>query len=358
MQQMESRSSPSQANRLGSATDTTTRDGGPLFRRTVHRNNGNHNRVGSSIKTSVGENAPGSLQAMRHFASEASAAASSQSAAATNSSRPRTTGSVQQLVGGTGGGGPRRLSTGSILAATTTQHRRRTPHMISSSSTAGSDTAATSVRVTQQQQRQNQQQHYRTHLTRNLSVGNIRSTAPVGQGGGGGDGDDNFGDSAELGVGDWGGEGMGLLIRRGWQAGGTGGSLGSRSTHSIGGMSGAVSRVGLGDIDGRPSIANASRALRGMLSRLPMLEASGKHEGLYDQSPSIENADLLEHGMSFGVSALKGRRPYMEDEYKVRQSILRPEVCLQRVQLGLLAIVIDQTNPHFSTVTEPVLVSC
>ncbi|CAM9874600.1 unnamed protein product, partial [Discosporangium mesarthrocarpum] len=55
-----------------------------------------------------------------------------------------------------------------------------------------------------------------------------------------------------------------------------------------------------------------SGALGAALSKLPSLES-----GQFGHMTAKENDMLASHGLSFGVSAVKGRRPYMEDEFKV-----------------------------------------
>lgn len=326
MQQVPPRS-PFVANRRGSAptaTDATPergggggsiRDGVPLFRRSVHFNNTHHSRL-LVDRTTGPTGAPGSLEAMRQFAAEASAIASVGTAAA---ARPRTTGSVHQSANGGGGGGRgrgagvgRRQSTGSArgwIATTQHQHQRQAPgHLWASSAHVGavSNASPDSRPISQQQQ----QQQHRPRLTRNLTLGDLNSiNLPRGSGR---DIDSEIGGGGTGGAGDVGGS-SGLIIRRGLGAGG--GNVAPEDGVTM-------APRGLSNSDGRPSIGNAGGGhLGGMLSRLPVLESYGQqHDQQYPgRSPScsIENAELFEHGMSFGVSAVKGRRPYMEDEYKV-----------------------------------------
>lgn len=99
-----------------------------------------------------------------------------------------------------------------------------------------------------------------------------------------------------------------LVPRQGWQAGS---AWGGRSR---------------GGVENR-EVGGSSRRLRmsdGMLggdsSRLPFLETSTAWGGgrLPAQNTQQQNSELSELGISFGVSSLRGHRPYMEDEYKVR----------------------------------------
>lgn len=91
----------------------------------------------------------------------------------------------------------------------------------------------------------------------------------------------------------------GLFVRRGGQQRGS-------SSQDV-----AVNRR-LSSDGGRHHIAPPG-ALGAVLSRLPLLEQGQRHSPTF----SIENAELSEYGIAYGVSALRGRRPYMEDEYKV-----------------------------------------
>lgn len=258
------------------------RDGAPLFRRTNNTAHPNyqHHRGGSSGGGRDASGAGPGLQAMHQFAAEASAASSSAAA------RPRTTGSVQQSVTGV-----RRQSTGSILS---TQQRH---HLMSPVLVGGGG-------------RNNQHLHHHhlhnqpSRLTRNLTLSDLSSSAP-GLGGARRDSED------------------GLLTRRGWQVGGAHGAAGQDGRAIVVGAPAAAAasvggRGGINDVDGRPSIAPGT--LGAVLSRLPTLESGQQQQ--QQRSPSIkscvENVELSEHGMCFGVSALKGHRPYMEDEYKVR----------------------------------------
>lgn len=315
MQQIAPRSS-FVANRRGSAdaTDATherggggggiIRDGTPLFRRSVHFHNAHRSRLVDHATGTTG--APGSLEAMRQFVADTSAITPLGTAA---TGRPRTTGSVHQSGGGRTrvAGGGRRQSTGSARSWVTTaqhQHQRQAPgHLWSSSAPAG---AVSNVLPDGRPTSHQRQQQHRPRLTRNLTLSDLNSiNVPGGSGreidseiGGGGGGDGR-------------GVSNGLITRRGFGAGG--GKVGPE-------FGVAAAPRGLGNADGRANIGNASVALGGMVSKLPMLESYGQqyHQQFgHCSSCSIENAELFGHGMSFGVSAVKGRRPYMEDEYKV-----------------------------------------
>lgn len=203
-----------------------------------------------------------------------------------SSARPRTTGSLGQSVVAA-----RRQSMGSIRSV----HTNRPP--------SG-----------------HQHQHQQPRLTRNLTLGDLRWTASTamaaiagGPNAGGADGD-----SGRVG----GGSG-GVMARRGWQAGAI------RGGSSSGVDSGSLRQPVTGDSSGRLRSGSAEAPSGDMLSRLPLLESTSppgklrqqqQHQQLQLQGNahvSVENSDLSEHGLSFGLSALKGRRPYMEDEFKV-----------------------------------------
>lgn len=241
------------------AAGSGSQPGIALFRKTVHHQDRNN-----------GANMAG-LQAMRQLSNEADASSSA--------ARPQTTGSVHQSVAAT-----RRQSMGSIH---TTQHSSG-PRLPTSPDTPSSS--------------RNQQQ---PRLTRNLTLSDFRSTAAaaaaVAAGG------SHYWSGARIGEG---GARGAVVPRHGWQAEG-----------SRGGQGGGTVR-GIGDSGGRPSVPD--RPLRRTLSRLPLLESAGGPGHTQQQQQqqrllanSVENGELAEHGLSFGVSALKGRRPYMEDEYKV-----------------------------------------
>lgn len=254
------------------------RDGtAPLFRRI--NNNVSQQQAGDrngGPQGGVGVDPAGSLQAMRQFVADASIASSA-------AGRPRTTGSVRQSAAAE----VRRQSMGSIHSASL--HHRQQQQQQQLVSPMGS-------------YGQNQQhQHQHARLTRNMTLGDLRSTSTGGGAGGGPHG-------MTVGERENGGEGVtGVVVRRGWQTGGSsrGGQEGSRPAGG-----------GLGDRGGRPCIPDGGPlGGGGLLSRLPLLDSSGE-QGM---PGSVENALLSGTGMSFGVSALKGRRPYMEDEYKVRE---------------------------------------
>lgn len=256
----------------------------PLFRK-AHNNN---------VQSRGGNSERAGLLAMRHFAADVNrgSAGSSPPNPAYNAARPKTTGSVNQsVVGG------RRQSMGSM----------RSEHNSSSS-------RPPSGQQQQHQRQQSQQQQQRPRLTRNLTLGDLRWTAtaaaaaiggPPGAGGG-----DNGGNS-------------GVMARRVWQ--GT-----TRGGGSSSGVGGGNRQLLPGDSSGGRSRQGSAELPAGEgLSRLPLLESSSPSEKLQQQeeqrqlqlpgsmSISVENLDLSEHGISFGLSALKGRRPYMEDESKV-----------------------------------------
>ena len=272
-------------------------EGLPLFQRT------------DNMKQEQGKSQSlASLQAMRQFAVDTAGASASASA------RPKTTGSVRQLaIGG------RRQSTGSIRAMMMQQQ--------SNHPAAAGDNARS-----QQQPR----------LTRNLTHGDLRwvSSAPATAA---------FGARRGIGGRDGGTGASSSEVRAalGWQAG----------TTRLPGTGLAARRQ---SIDGGGVRLSSPEGQIGFLSRLPLLEAPHTGELLQQhqqrqhqhqhhrqhqhqqhhnhqqqrqeqrqrqqQRPehnvldSIETSLLSEHGISFGVSALRGRRPYMEDEYKVCSS--------------------------------------
>eukprot|EP00904_Undaria_pinnatifida_P011290 jgi/Undpi1/7291/HiC_scaffold_22.g09764.m1 len=252
-----------------------------------------------------------SLQAMRQFAVDTAGASASASA------RPKTTGSVRQLaIGG------RRQSTGSIRAM---MMQQRSNHPAAAGDNARS----------QQQPR----------LTRNLTHGDLRwvSSAPATAA---------FGARRGVGGRDGGTGASSSEVRAalGWQAG----------TTRLPGTGLAARRQ---SIDGGGVRLSSPEGQIGFLSRLPLLKAPHTGELLQQhqqrqhqhqhhrqhqhqqhhnhqqqqqeqrqrqqQRPehnvldSIETSLLSEHGISFGVSALRGRRPYMEDEYKVIPNLER-----------------------------------
>lgn len=351
MQQIASRSSLV-GNRRGStaaAADSSdvrgggsggggARDAVPLFRRGVQINNSIHMNHSHPAVGVLGNRA---LEAMRQFAAEASAIPlSGMPAEATP--RPRTTGSVHHHA--IGGGGGRRQSTGSLrgsATATAQQHYQQQRqsgtggHLWLSSASSRSNALSVSARPTSQQQqhiqqqqqhiqqqqqtqqtRQQQQQH-RPRLSRNLTLSDLNEDTPPGGDMGRVIENDDGSATGE-------GNGAGLMVRREWHAG-TG--AGSYVASEAGGATLATPR-GLSNADGRPSIVGDGGYSGEMLSRLPMLESlGGGHQSQHQQRhysgrntpSSAQNAELYEHGMSFGVSAVKGRRPYMEDEFKVQK---------------------------------------
>lgn len=233
----------------------------------LFRRTDNIQQIGSSSKAGPG------LQAMRQYAAETTATFSTV--------RPRTTGSVRLSITGA-----RRQSTGST-------HPDKQHHHRSSSGDISS--------------RHSQQ----PHLTRNLTLGDLRwpaSTAAAVAGAHRA----GIGSTRDTGV------GSGTAVRRGWQVGTTRGQ-----------GTGMPPRL-LGDSGRRPSSPDGPSG--GVLSRLPLLETSRADGHVQQQQQpsmlgSLENSELQEHGMSYGVSALKGHRPYMEDEYKVFISIQLPVLC-------------------------------
>ena len=101
-----------------------------------------------------------------------------------------------------------------------------------------------------------------------------------------------------------------FFTHQGWQTGRT------RRSHE-GGLQGQEMNV---NSTGWPNMYDGT--LERYVSQLPLLEAfagGGLRQAQQHHATvgTVENSDLSEHGISFGVSALKGRRPYMEDEFKV-----------------------------------------
>ena len=260
------------------------REGSPLFRKA----NNNNAQPSRSNTERAG------LQAMRQFAADVNRGAGSSPPPnpAYTVARPKTTGSVNQSVAG-----GRRQSMGSIRSAHNNNSSRAPPNG-------------------QRQQQQQQQQQQRPRLTRNLTLGDLRwtATAAAAAMGGGlpGAGVDNGGNG-------------GIMARRGWQVGTT------RGGSSSSGISGSnLRQLVVGDASsGRSRQGSAELPTGEGLSRLPLLESSSPDKLRQHQEEqrqlqlqgnihvSVENSDLSEHGLSFGLSALKGRRPYMEDESKV-----------------------------------------
>lgn len=252
----------------GGGSGVGGREASPLFRRT--NNNAQQDR-----------NNPG-LQALRQFASDATA--TSRSPGPTHVvARPRTTGSMSQYLDQA-----RQQSISSI---------RSTAHSNNSRPPSGHQ----------------QQQQQQPRLTRNITLGDLRWTPPaaVVLGGKHKEGRDDTG-------GDTSGGGRDMIARRGWQVGSTlgGGGVGAAGSSArpliVRQSSNGHSRPG------SPEVVTGGRG-----SKLPLLDSAPtlpqQQQTLRQRSMhgSVESTDLFEHGLSFGVSALKGRRPYMEDEFKV-----------------------------------------
>lgn len=276
---------PARHQSMGGGIDDRGEGGGSW----VSGGGGGGVRVASPLFRKPNNNAQPGLQAMRQFVADAgrNAGSSSLLSSTSSSARPRTTGSLGQSVVAA-----RRQSMGSIRST----HANRPP--------SGH----------QQQQPPQQQQPC---LTRNLTLGDLRWTASAAvaaiAGGANASGADGGG----------GGSG-GVTARRGWQAGVVRGGSGIDG--------GGAHQPVAGDSSYRLQSGSAEAPSGDALSRLPLLE-SPSPPGKLQQQPhqqqhqqllqgnahvSVENSDLSEHGLSFGLSALKGRRPYMEDEFKVR----------------------------------------
>lgn len=94
-----------------------------------------------------------------------------------------------------------------------------------------------------------------------------------------------------------------IVPRQGWQAGS---AWGGRSK---------------GGVENRELVGSSRiRLMGGDASQLPFLETATAWRGGREptQNSQQQNSELSELGISFGVSSLRGHRPYMEDEYKVR----------------------------------------
>ncbi|CAM9839784.1 unnamed protein product, partial [Hapterophycus canaliculatus] len=240
-----------------------------LFRR-INSNNAQQDRSSSSRAAS--------LHAMRQFAVDATADAGAASAgsspiSAHASARPRTTGSVSQSLIGS-----RRQTIGSIRSMTHSNNRPPSGQQ-------------------------------RPRLTRNLTLGDLRWIGPAAAvdavAGGKLPHTGVAGRSESTNA----VSGSRLMVRRGWQTEATRGGGSIVSGESNGGRSSP----------GRAEVPNG----RGM-SRLPLLDSPSPLAKREEQQllrgsmhDSVEGFDLLEHGLVYGVSALKGHRPYMEDEFKV-----------------------------------------
>lgn len=267
----------------------------PLF----HKMNNTH--LGSHGKSAMTE-----LEGMRHFAAESTANSS-----VSSSIRPKTTGSVRQPIAC--GGGGRRQSLTMISGGEGETHQRHASPLRTGLSRVPCD------------------QVQNPHFSRTLTLSDLRSSGltAVGEDGT----TSSIKERAPRRERDGSGKSR-ASVRRGWQVSPTRGNL----------ADGVVARRN-GDHRDQPGVPD--RQVGGLLSRLPLLDSlsDGVHEQqdrgqqLWTQHQlhqsqeqryhheshgvlgSGEIFDLLDEGLSFGVSAVKGRRPYMEDEYKVGMQV-------------------------------------
>ncbi|CBJ30304.1 conserved unknown protein [Ectocarpus siliculosus] len=109
-----------------------------------------------------------------------------------------------------------------------------------------------------------------------------------------------------------------MIARRRWQMGAT---LGGGGVGAAGGSARPLIVRQSSNGHSRPGSPEVVTAGRG--SRLPLLDSTPtlpqqqQTQRQRSMHVSAESNDLFEHGLSFGVSTLKGHRPYMEDEFKV-----------------------------------------
>lgn len=237
-----------------------------------------------------------SLQAKRQITSEPTEAYSASSA------RPRTTGSLQPQHSSVDS--TRRQAIGSVPPSS--QCDNRVQQVLLSPVIKDESFSSSSV-----------DHHHAPRLARNITLGDLRSTAAraasaavasasavasavveqrLTKGTGNGEASTNASAGGKI------------VPRQGWQAGSAWGGRGR------------------GGVENR-EVTGSSRRLRmsdgilgGESSRLPFLDTATAWGGGRElaQDPQHQNSEFSELGISFGVSSLRGHRPYMEDEYKVR----------------------------------------